>query len=48
MDDRTDKHLAKGLRTYAQRTMTNTSIGGIEHKLLLSRAFLLLPSATEE
>jgi len=46
MDDRTDKHPAKGLGTYAQRTTANIPAGEVE-KLLLSYAFLLL-SATEE
>jgi hypothetical protein len=46
MDDRIGKHLAKGLRTYAQRTTANIHVGGVE-KLLPSGVFLLL-SATEE
>jgi len=46
MDDRTGKHSAKGLRTYAQRTMANIPAGGVE-KILLSFVFLLL-SATKE
>jgi hypothetical protein len=47
MDDRVGKHSAKGLRTDAQRTMANILAGGLE-KLLLSCAFLLLLSGTEE
>jgi hypothetical protein len=47
IDDRTDKHSANGLRTNAQRTMSNIPIGGIE-ELLLSVVFLFLLSATEE
>jgi len=47
MDDRTDKHSAKGLRTYAQRTTANIHVGGVE-KLFLSGVFLLLLSTTEE
>jgi hypothetical protein len=46
MDDRTGKHSANGLRTNAQRTMVNISVGGIE-ELLLFGVFLLL-SATKE
>jgi hypothetical protein len=46
MDDRTGKHSAKGLRTYAQRTMANIRVGRVE-KLLLSGVFLLL-FTTEE
>jgi hypothetical protein len=46
MDDRTGKHLAKGLRTYAQRMTANILAGGVE-ELLLSCVFLLL-SATKE
>jgi hypothetical protein len=46
MDDRIDKHSAKGLRTYVQRTTANISEGGVE-KLLLSCIFLLL-SVIEE
>jgi hypothetical protein len=47
MDDRTDKHLTNRLRTNAQQTTTNISIGGIE-ELLLSGVFLLLVSVTKE
>jgi hypothetical protein len=47
MNDRTDKHSAKGLRTDAQRMTANIPTGEVE-KLLLSRAFLLLLFATEE
>jgi hypothetical protein len=47
MDDRTGKHLAKGMRTDAQRTTANIHVGGVE-KLLLSNVFLLLLSVTEE
>ena len=48
MDDRTDKHSAKGgLRTDVQQTTTNVHVGGVE-KLLLSGVFLLLLSDTEE
>jgi hypothetical protein len=46
-DDRTGKHSANGLRTNAQRTTVNISVGGIE-ELLLSSVVLLLLSATEE
>jgi len=46
IDDRTCKHSAKGLRTYAQGTTTNIPAGEVE-KLLLSCVFLLL-SATKE
>jgi len=46
IDDRTGKHSAKGLRTYAQRTTVNIHVGEVE-KLLLSSVFLLL-SAIEE
>jgi hypothetical protein len=46
MDDRTCKHLAKGLRTDAQRTTANIPIGGVE-KLLLSCVFLLLSTIEE-
>jgi hypothetical protein len=46
MDDRTNKHSAKSLRTYAQQMTTNIHVGGVE-KLLLSGVFLLL-SATGE
>jgi hypothetical protein len=46
IDDRTNKHSAKGLRTYAQRTTANIPASKVE-KLLLSCVFLLL-SATEE
>jgi hypothetical protein len=46
MDDRTGKHSAKSLRTYAQQTTANIHVGRVE-KLLLSSVFLLL-SATEE
>jgi hypothetical protein len=45
IDDRTDKHSAKGLRTYAQQTTTNIPASKVEK--LLSCVFLLL-SATEE
>jgi hypothetical protein len=45
MNDRTEKHSAKDLRTYAQRTMANIPIGGVEK--LLSCVSLLL-SAIEE
>jgi hypothetical protein len=47
MNDRTNKHSAKGLRTYAQRTTTNIHVGGVE-KLLLFGVFLVLLSATKE
>ena len=47
MDDRTDKHSAKILRTDTQRTAANIHVAGVE-KLLLSGVFLLLLSATEE
>jgi hypothetical protein len=47
MDDRTDKHSVKGLRTYAQRMTANIHVDGVE-KLLLSGVFLLSLSATEE
>jgi hypothetical protein len=47
MNDRTDKHSAKGLRTDAQRTTANIPTGEVE-KLLLSCVFLLLLFATEE
>jgi hypothetical protein len=48
MNDRTDKHSAKGLRTDAQQTTANIPIGEVE-KLLLSCVFLLLLLfATEE
>jgi hypothetical protein len=46
MDDRTGKHSAKGLTTYAQQTTVNIRIGGVEKRLL--SAVLLLLSATEE
>jgi len=46
MDDRTGKHSKKGLRTDAQRTTANISVGGVEK--LLCCVFLLLSSATEE
>jgi len=46
MDDRIDKHSAKGLRTDAQRMTTNIHLGGVEK--LLSGVFLLLLSVTEE
>jgi len=46
IDDRTGKHSAKGLGTYAQRMTANIPAGEVE-KLLLSYVFLLL-SATEE
>jgi hypothetical protein len=42
MDERTGKHLAKGLRT----TMANIHVDGVEK--LLSSVFILLLSATEE
>jgi hypothetical protein len=45
MDDHTSKHLAKGLRTDAQRTTTNIPTSGVEK--LLSCGFLL-PFVTEE
>jgi hypothetical protein len=41
MDDHTDKHSAKDLKTDAQRTMANIHVGGVE-KLLLSSVFFLL------
>ena len=44
MDDCTDKHLVKGLRTHAQGTTANIHIGGAE-KLLLSGVFLLISVA---
>ena len=47
MDNRTDKHSAKGLRTDAQRTMANIHVRGVE-KLLLSNVFFLLIFVTEE
>jgi hypothetical protein len=47
MDNRTDKHSAKGMRTDTQRTTANIYVDGVE-KLLLSGVFLLLLSATEE
>jgi hypothetical protein len=47
MNDRIDKHSAKGLRTDAQRMTANIHAGRVE-KLLLSGVFLLLLSATEE
>jgi hypothetical protein len=47
MDDRTDKHLANGLRTNVQQTTANIPVDGIE-ELLLSGVLLLLLSATEE
>ena len=47
MDDRIDKHSAKGLKTDAQRTTANIHLDGVK-KLLLSGIFLLLLSATEE
>jgi len=47
MDDRTGKHLAKGLRRDAQQTTTNILASEVE-KLLLSCVFLLLPSTIEE
>ena len=46
MDDRTDKHSVKDLRTNAQQTAAIIHVGGVE-KLLLSGVFLLLLSATE-
>jgi hypothetical protein len=46
MDERTGKHLAKRLRTDAQRTMANIHVDGVEK--LLSSVFILLLSATEE
>jgi hypothetical protein len=46
-DDHTDKHSAKGLRTYAQQMTANISAGGVE-KLLLSYVFLLLLSTIKE
>jgi hypothetical protein len=45
IDDRTGRHSAKGMRTYAQRTTTNIPAGEVEK--LLSCVFLLL-STTEE
>jgi hypothetical protein len=45
IDDRTDKHSAKGMRIYTQRTTANIPAGKVE-KLLLSCVFLL--SVTEE
>jgi hypothetical protein len=47
IDDRIDKHSAKGLRTYAQRMTANIPADEVK-KLLLSCVFLLLLSATEE
>jgi hypothetical protein len=47
MDDRTDKHSAKGLRTDAQQTIANIHVGGVK-KLLLSGIFLLLFATEEE
>jgi hypothetical protein len=47
MDDCTDKHSAKDLRTYAQQTTANIPVGGVE-KLLLSCVFIFLLFATEE
>jgi len=46
MDDRTGRHLAKGLRMDAQRTTANIYVGEVEK--LLSHVFLLLLSTTEE
>ena len=46
MDDRTDKHSVKDLRTNAQQTTANIHLGGVE-KLVLSGVFHLLLSATE-
>jgi hypothetical protein len=46
MDNRTYKHLAKGLRTYAERTMANIHTCGVK-KLLLFGVLLLL-SVTEK
>jgi hypothetical protein len=46
MDNHISKHLAKGLRTDAQRTMANFPTGEVD-KIFLSCVFLLL-SATEE
>jgi hypothetical protein len=45
MDDRTGKHLAKGLRTNAQRTTANIP-AGVEN-LLLPFVFLLLSTTKE-
>jgi hypothetical protein len=45
MNDRTGKHLTKGLRTDAQRTMTNIPVDEVEK--LISCVFLLLPIAKE-
>ena len=47
MDDGTNKHSAKGLRTDVQRTIANIFVVGVE-QLLLSCVFFLLLSATEE
>ena len=47
MDDHKGKDSANGLRTNAQRTTANIPAGEVK-KLLLSRVFLLLLSATEE
>jgi hypothetical protein len=48
MDDRTGKHSTNGLRTNAQRTTADISVGGIEELLLSSVFLFLLLSAIEE
>jgi hypothetical protein len=47
MDDHTDKHSTKDLRTDAQRTTANIPTGGVE-KLLLSCVFLLSTPKNQE
>jgi hypothetical protein len=47
MDNRTDKHSAKCMRTDTQRTTANIHVDGVE-KFLLFGVILLLLSATEE
>jgi hypothetical protein len=48
MDDRTCKHLAKGLRTDAQRTTANVHVGGVEKLLLSGVFFFFLPPKNEK
>ena len=47
MDDRTDKHSAKGLRTDTQRTTANIHVDRAEKNLFFSGVFLLLSTAEE-
>jgi hypothetical protein len=48
MDDRTNKHSAKGLKTDAQRTTANISVGELRNFFLVSSFLFFLSLKNEE